>query len=303
MTSQESAAAGQSHLSEPGDAGAVTRFAVLSDTHISPAGTPDGRWNNATRRSRSAEILGSALAEIVSAGHSRVLVLGDISDDGSPAMIGAALSLIEDAGLTAWVVPGNHDTADSADAIDVAATGVRECAVLHRAPLRPGPGLTLVGTGLESADGGQTCTAVHLPETAGCTEGLLLWAGHYPLLSQRARLRVAGLRYPGDLLNQQQARGAAERFPGPIAVLHGHLHAAVTRHAGRILQLGFPAVVEWPHAWTDLTIETSAGGVLVQTTTRPVAGHWSRRERNTQLAATEQSWQFSHGQWRAAGRR
>jgi len=299
MTSPASAAAGQSHLPEPGDAGAVTRLAVLSDMHISPAGTPDGRWNNATLRSRSAEILRSALAEIVRAGHSRVLVLGDLSDDGSPAMIGAALSLIEDAGLTAWVVPGNHDTGDSADAIDVAAGGVRQCAVLYRAPLRPGPGLTLVGAGLETADGGQTCTAVHLPEAAGCADGLLLWAGHYPLLSQRARLRVAGLRYPGDLLNLRQARAATERFPGPIAVLHGHLHTTVTRHAGRILQLGFPAVVEWPHAWTDLTIETSAGGALVQTATRPVAGQWSRCERNTQLAATEQSWQFSHGQWHA----
>lgn len=301
MTSQATATAAQSHP-EPGEAGAATRFAVLSDLHISPAGTPDGVRNNATRRSRSAEILRSALAEIVGAGHSRVLVLGDISDDGSPVMIRTALSAIADAGLTAWAVPGNHDTGQSADAIDIAAGPVRACAVLHRTPLRPGPGLTLAGTGLESADGGQTCTAVHLPEVADCVEGLLLWAGHYPLLSQRARLRVAGLSYPGDLLNLQQARAAAERFTGPIAVLHGHLHATVTLHAGRILQIGCPAVVEWPHAWTDLTIETGAGSVLVRTATRPVAGHWSRRERNTQLAETEQSWQFSHGHWHAAGR-
>lgn len=208
----------------------TTRFAVLSDTHISPAGTADGVWNNATRRSRSGEILKAALAEIVRQGHSTVLMLGDISDDGAPETIHRALSMIAQAGLTAWVVPGNHDTAQHADAIDAAAGPVSACTVLHQAPQQ---------------------------------------AGHYPLLSQRARLRTAGLRYPGDLLNLHEARRAAERCTGPIVVLHGHLHTAVTRRGGRILQLGCPATVEWPHAWTDLTVDTDSSGARVRVWTRP----------------------------------
>lgn len=280
--------------------GRTTRFAVLSDMHVSPAGTPDGVWNNATRRSRAGEILLAALAEIVATGHSAVLVLGDISDDGSPETIRSALSLIAAAGLTAWVVPGNHDVAHHPDAVDTAAGPIGACTVLYRAAQRPGPGVALVGVGLQSADGGQNCKAAHLADVAGGTDALLLlWAGHYPLLSQRARLRVAGLRYPGDLLNLQHARQAAESFIGPIVVLHGHLHAAVTRHAGRILQLGCPAVVEWPHAWTDLTVETGNRGTRVRALTRPIEGDWSQCERNTQLAEPEQSWQFDHGQWRA----
>jgi Calcineurin-like phosphoesterase len=289
----------------PGDKAAgparTARFAVLSDTHISPAGTADGVWNNATRRSRAGEILMAALAEIVGHGHSTVLMLGDISDDGSTETIRRALSMIAQAGLTACVVPGNHDTAQRADAIDAAAAPVSSCTVLHQAPQPPEPGIALVGVGLESADGGNTCTAARLPDVTDCTDDLLLWAGHYPLLSQRARLRTAGLRYPGDLVNLQDARQAAERFTGPIVVLHGHLHAAVTLRAGRILQLGCPATVEWPHAWTDLTVDTGAGGARVRAWTRPIAGEWSKCERNSQLVPLEQSWQFGHGSWHAAG--
>ena len=297
------AASADASAFEVGGNGRAARFAVLSDTHISSAGAQDGVWNNAIRRSCAGEILQAALAGIVGLGHSAVLVLGDISDDGSPEMIQSALSLITEAGLTAWVVPGNHDAAQRPDALDTAAGPVGACTVLHRTAQRPGPGVVLVGAGLESADGGQTCTAVQLADVAGCADGLLLWAGHYPLLSQQARLRAAGLRYPGDLLNLRHARQAAERFAGPIVVLHGHLHTAVTRRAGRVLQLGCPAVVEWPHAWMDVTVETGTGGTRVRASTRPIAGEWSTCERNTQLAEPEQSWQFDHGHWHAVPNR
>lgn len=290
-------------MSEHPDDHRTVRLAVLSDAHLSPAGTPDGVWNNATRRSRAGELLQAALREIAEIGHSTVLVLGDLSDDGSPTMIRSALSAIAEAGLTAWIVPGNHDVALRAEAIDGAADPIHGCTVLHHGSQRLAPGIALVGVSLESTDGGKTCTAVHVPAVGGLADDLLMWAGHYPLLSQEARLRDAGLRYPGDLLNLQRVRQAAERFAGPIVVLHGHLHTAVTRHAGRILQLGCPAVVEWPHAWTDVTVEKSAISTRVWVSTRPIVGEWSRCERNTQLAGPEQSWDFGHGHWRVGGAR
>jgi 3',5'-cyclic AMP phosphodiesterase CpdA len=277
------------------------RIAVLSDTHLSPAGTPDGIWNNTIRRSVSAQLLRAALTEIAEAGHRQVLVLGDISDDGSPAMIGAALSAITDAGLEAWAVPGNHDAAQDPRALDIAAEQATGCVVVHHQPLRLGGGIALAGTGLRSDDGGQTCAATHLADVTAATEQVLLWAGHYPLISQNAALLAAGLRYPGDLANLQQARAAAERHTGPIVVLHGHLHTAINGRDGRMLQLGFPAVVEWPHAWADLRIETSLSGITVHTAIRPVAGDWSQCSRNTLLASAEQTWKLNGGQWHAAG--
>jgi hypothetical protein len=48
MSSPEAAAVA-SPFEAPGNGPAV-RLAVLSDTHISPAGAPDGVWDNAIRR-------------------------------------------------------------------------------------------------------------------------------------------------------------------------------------------------------------------------------------------------------------
>lgn len=279
----------------------MLRLAVLSDTHISRPGTPDGTWNNTTRRSVSVQLLRAALDEIAEAGHHRVLVLGDISDDGSPEMIGAALAAITSAGLEAWTVPGNHDAAQDSRALDVAAEQVSGCGVLHHQPRRLSDSLTLAGTGLRSGDGGQTCEATSLADATAITSRVLLWAGHYPLISQESALAAAGLRYPGDLENLRQARAAAQRHPGPVVVLHGHLHTAITAQDRTMLQLGFPALVEWPHAWTDLCIETSPGHTAVHAAIRPVAGDWSRCGRNTLLASTDQAWVLDGEGWRAAG--
>ena len=276
------------------------RFAVLSDTHLSPEGTPDGIWNNTTRRSASAALLQAALAEITESGHEQVLVLGDISDDGTVAMIRAALGAIAAAGIRAWIVPGNHDVALSPEALDAAAIGLTAtCALARKGPQRLAGSVAAVGIGLHSDSGGQTCQATSLPDVAALAGRLLLCVGHYPILTQQARLRVAGLRYPGDLVNLDHARAAVERFDGPIVALHGHLHTAVTRRVGRILQIGLPAVVEWPHAWTDFTLDMASDNPTVHVEIRPIAGEWSRCERDTVLSGMAQTWVFDAGRWRA----
>lgn len=273
------------------------RLAVLSDIHLSPPGTPDGVWNNTTRRSASADLLHAVLAEIVAAGHDRVLVLGDISDDGTAEMISTALHAIAAAGLHAWVVPGNHDAALSPGAIDSAAGSATGCTMLPRGPQRLGEHVALTGVGLHSEDGGQTCRATQLPAVTALPGRLLFWAGHYPLLSAQARLRVARLRYPGDLTNLGRTRAAAERFAGPILVMHGHLHAAVTRHAGRILQIGVPAVIEWPHAWTDVTLNITRDLVTVRAEIRPVPGVWSQPGHDPLLNGRTQAWTYGEARW------
>ena len=275
----------------------VIRFAVLSDIHLSPAGTPDGSWNNVTRKSVSADLLRAAVAEIAAAGHERVLVLGDISDDGSPELIRAALAAIGSAGLTTWAVPGNHDAARDQRALDLAAEPLDGCVLLPRRPVQLDDAIALVGNGLRSTDGGLTCAATSLADVTAVTAQLLVWAGHYPLISQAEVLLAAGLRYPGDLTNLAAVRRAAERQAGPILVLHGHLHTAVTAQDGRILQLGFPALVEWPHAWTDVRLDVSPARTMIRAALRPVAGHWSEGTRNSLLAGPDQAWQLARGSW------
>jgi hypothetical protein len=168
-------AARHAERQRPAD-GAVFQVAVLSDIHLSPAGTPDGTWNNATRRSVSSQLLQAAAGETAAAGHQHIVVLGDISDDGAPEMIGAALSVIADAGMEAWAVPGNHAVTQYADALDIAAERVSGGVVLRHHPVRVNDFITLAGSPLTINDGGHTCETTNLPDVTAITSQILLWA-------------------------------------------------------------------------------------------------------------------------------
>jgi Calcineurin-like phosphoesterase len=276
----------------------LVRFAVLSDTHLAPAGTQDGMWNNVTCLSASHELLRAAVADIASAGISQVVLLGDVSDRGDQDMIAAALAAITGAGLRAWAVPGNHDVSVSPDALPQAVRRSPGCTLISQDHLEAGPGIAVRGHRLRSDDSGQTCEAIDVPDPAGMRARLLLWASHYPVLSQRGRFRAAGLRYPGDLRNLSHVARCIARFDGPVLVLYGHLHATAVKHAGPLLQVGVPAVIEWPHAWTEAALHLTASGTLtLHTTLRPIPGTWPAPQIGTTLAGAIQNWTYTAGRW------
>lgn len=273
------------------------RFAVLSDIHLSPPGTPDGRWNNVTCRSASRELLGAAAADMAAAGMTQLILLGDVSDGGEPDMIAAALAVLTGAGMRVWAVPGNHDVIRSPDALGQAAERQPGTTVLGHGRRDLGPDVLACGHGLRSGDGGQTCEAIGVPDPAGARGRLLLWASHYPVLSQQDRFRAAGLRYSGDLLNLSQVAERAGRFDGPVLVLHGHLHAAAVGRAGPVLQIGVPAAVEWPNAWTEATVEITAGSVTIRTALHPIPGSWPDPVVVPALDQPVQDWTYAGGNW------
>jgi len=275
----------------------LARFAVLSDTHLSAAGTPDGMWNNVTCRSVSAELLASAAAGIATSGLNQVILLGDVSDGGEPAMIAAALDTITGAGMRVWAVPGNHDASRSPDALAEAAAGRPHVTVLGDLHQEMGPDVAVVGHGLRSHDGGRTCEAIGVPDPAGRGGRLLLWASHYPVLSQEDRFRAAGLRYPGDLRNLSHVAERVGRFDGPVLVLHGHLHASSLGQAGPVLQIGVPAAVEWPNAWTEVTLGLTPDEVTVMTVLHRIPGSWPGPVAVTTLAQPVQNWAYAAGHW------
>lgn len=273
------------------------RFAVLSDTHLAPAGTPDGAWNNPMRLSASRDLLRAAVGDIAAAGLSDVLLLGDVCDRGDRDMIAAALGEVASAGLHAWAVPGNHDVSVSPDALTQAAERGAHSTVISQGYLAADSGIALCGHRLHSDDRGQTCEAIDVPDPAGSRASLLLWASHYPVLSQQGRFRAAGLRYPGDLRNLSYVAGRIARFHGPVLILHGHLHAAAVKHAGPALQIGVPAAVEWPHAWTAVTIQSTPTTAAVHAAIKPIPGPWPAPTAPTTLASSKQEWAYTAGRW------
>jgi Calcineurin-like phosphoesterase len=273
------------------------RFAVLSDTHLAPPGTPDGMWNNVTCLSTSHDLLAAAVADIAAAGIGDVVLLGDVSDGGDPRMIAKALQVVTTAGMRAWTVPGNHDATVSPDAIAEAVKLSPGSTLIAQECPDSWPDIAMYGHGLRSNDRGQTCEAINLPNPAGICAQLLLWATHYPVLSQYGRFRTSGLRYPGDLRNLSDIATCITRFNGPVLILHGHLHAAAIKHAGPMLQIGVPAAVEWPHAWTEAKIKITESEITVQTALKPIPGTWPASVTTTVLCKTIQNWTFTSRRW------
>ena len=270
------------------------RFAVVSDIHAAGPQTRDAVWNNTMLFARSLELLDTAIAQIRAAGLTSVLVLGDIAQHGDIEYVDRALRALAAPDLEVLAVAGNHDVAWSPVTVDLAAADVRGVTVLHPTFDYTLAGLPAGGQPLSSEDGGRLCTATALPDP-GSVDGLGLWATHYPVLSRATASADAGLRYPGDLLNLTDVQAPLLARTAPTLVLHGHLHVATVATLGALLQLGVPALVEWPHAWTSVTID---GDGSVSSELHSVAPDIEPTN-DTVLASPKQSWRFSAGAWSA----
>ena len=75
--------------------------------------------------------------------------------------------------------------------------------------------------------------------------------------------------------------------------------AAAVRQAGAV-QIGVPAAVEWPHAWTDASIAVTGDSVTVHAAMRPIPGLWPAARVSTVLDEPSQSWVFTAGRWARA---
>jgi hypothetical protein len=94
-------------------------FAVISDPHaFDPSlGASGAAFEAATSGARvlyalSAELLHEAVSEAIGLGLDFVLLPGDLTKDGEPAshaLVAAELSRLAEAGIRAYVIPGNHD--------------------------------------------------------------------------------------------------------------------------------------------------------------------------------------------------
>jgi 3',5'-cyclic AMP phosphodiesterase CpdA len=267
-------------------------FAVISDIHAAGPLTRDAVWNNTMLFARSLELLGAAIAQIRAAGLTSVLVLGDITQHGDIEYVDRALRALATAGLEVSAVAGNHDVAWSPMTVDLAAADVPGVTVLQPTFDHGLAGLPAGGQPISSEDGGRLCTATAFPDP-GAADGLLVWATHYPVLSRATVVAVAGLRYPGDLLNLGDVQAPLLARTAPTLVLHGHLHLVTVATHGTLLQLGVPALVEWPHAWTTVTI--GADGA-VTSELHPVAPEMQPTV-DTILAAPKQSWRWDTRVW------
>jgi calcineurin-like phosphoesterase family protein len=231
-----------------------------------------------------------------------IICLGDVADDGAVENAREALGRMREAGVPVWVVPGNHDVAERSDMIGEAARSC-EAVPAWESFANLSAAIAMTGVALVSSDGGGTCEAIDAKHPTRADEpALLVWASHYPAISLRSRFQARGLRYPGDLLNRRRLQDKVFTRRGPTVFLHGHLHASVCLTHGELLQVGCAPLVEWPHAWTLVTIDDAGGARPTVTVKTHALSSGAPPTADTRFMPSEMRWSFDGTQWVPAAR-
>jgi hypothetical protein len=239
--------------------GRTLRLGVLSDLHLAPARTPPTRFNTIVRLGESRDLVRSALSWLAPRVDALAL-LGDLTQSAAADEFGYLVDLLDDTGLPAYLVPGNHDIPAAGPAVVYSATPRRaRASLIVTGPERVSHGPVLItSAALEAHGDGFRLSRPGLLQPAGRP---LIFLTHFPALEMRRPIERHGWRFAGDLANRGEVQQALHAYGGPVIVLAGHLHVRGHAIAGNILQLAIAALAERPSDATIVRV-TSGGGAL-----------------------------------------
>jgi predicted MPP superfamily phosphohydrolase len=257
--------------------GTRLRLGVLTDLHVAEPGTPDQTWINTLPLGRSRDLLRAALDRLANLDVDALLLLGDLTQDGTEAQF--AIVQAELAGFPApwWSVLGNHDLAQDGSTGPVD----EHLRCVH-----------LASGSLTRAEG--AFREASSPDLIRWPDGPALWLTHFPLVDLRPDLAAVGLPHAGDLTNRAEALSALLARPGPTIALAGHLHVRAATSAGPLLHLSHAALIEPPHELTVLEVHPAEVGVRVERTAYALTPD-APPDRSPALAPARQAWFFKRG--------
>jgi calcineurin-like phosphoesterase family protein len=272
------------------------RLGIVSDIHVVPAGTPSVTWHNPYPFDRATEFVEKAVAFFNERELDAVLVLGDLTHFGDEPSTRQAVSLLSRLNAPAIAVAGNHDTAlpmtDWRVLVDGAGAG--RLTMANGAPLATAPALRGIGA-INRVDEPR---GYHIPE--GAVEAPdgdpLVVFGHFPLLVREDEALARGLKYAG-LFHWGSDEARLRERTAPTVHLHGHLHIRHSVIENAVLQLGFAALIEPPHAVALLEINDRDGGLDVAVEHFDVVPY--EAEVVPILSPARESWTFRDGGWAA----
>jgi hypothetical protein len=262
------------------------RLLVVADAHIAAPGTAPQRWHSELVFGGSDRRLAEALRSRARLGADLAVLLGDVLNKPMESMVPAAFAAPDAAGLR--LVTGNEDPPSLRAIAPPGCLASLSGEVL-------GSWLRLAGIHAVSEDGGATARVadpVPVDPWEGETAALL---SHFPLLSRSAAFAGAGLAYADDLLDRSPWAEALLARSAPTVVLCGHLHARDSVSAGRVLQLGFGALIEPPHEIALVELDPGNGYPRVRRRTLELGG--AVPERDPALAPRVEEWAFDGDRW------
>lgn len=262
------------------------RLLVLADAHIAAPGTAPQRWHNELVFGGSDRRLAEALGCRERLGAELAVLLGDVFNKPTESAVPSAFANPGAAGLR--YVTGNEDPPALPAIAPPGSRASIEGEVL-------GSWLRLAGIHAVSEDGGATARVAE-PVPADPWEGeTVALLSHFPLLSRRAEFAGRGLAYAGDLLDRSSWAEAVLARSAPTVVLCGHLHARDSVSAGRVLQLGFGALIEPPHEIALVELDPGNGYPRVRRRTLELGG--AAPECDPALAPRVEEWTFDGDRW------
>jgi predicted phosphodiesterase len=272
------------------------RLGIVSDIHVVPAGTPSVTWHNPYPFDRAPEFVEKAVAFFNERDLDTVLVLGDLTHFGDEPSTRHAVSLLSALNAPAFAVAGNHDTAlpmtDWRTLVDGA--GNQRVTMTNGAPLATTPELRGIGA-INRVDEPR---GYHIPDGAVAAEDdePLVVFGHFPLLVREDEVLAQGLKYAG-LFHWGSDGARLRQRTAPTVHLHGHLHIRHSVVENAVLQLGFAALIEPPHAVALLEIGERDGGLNVEVEHFDVVPY--EAEAVPVLSPARERWTFREGSWLA----
>jgi calcineurin-like phosphoesterase family protein len=237
----------------------MLRLGVLTDLHVSPAGTSPQRFNNVIELGHSRDLLRTALKWLRGRADALV-VLGDLTDRADESSREFVADALTETGLATYVVAGNHDLAGNR-----IATGFTHTFT----PPDRYPHVHIAGAELHADVAGYRTSIPRPPRPR--SSDVLLWLSHFPALTLAGEIHEQGWRYAGDLTNRIAIESSLRSRAGPVVVLSGHLHVRAHAIKDNILQLSQAALAECPHDAAVVTIRPAVGNVLVERICHSVA--------------------------------
>lgn len=206
-------------------------FVQITDTHIvAPGALAYGRSDTAEALLRAVETINAKLS--LWDGIDCAIVTGDLTDHGTPEEYAHFLSIMEGLALPWLAVPGNHDQrAPMREVLADASWVPRQGPVQWVRDFGP---FSVIGldTLLEGAHHGALCDAgMDFLDTAlsAISDQPAIVATHHPVMHAGIPAMDAdNLRNGAALIARLTAH------PGPVRMLSGHVHRAITGQIGRV---------------------------------------------------------------------
>ncbi|HWK80628.1 MAG TPA: metallophosphoesterase [Thermomicrobiales bacterium] len=258
------------------------RLGVLTDLHLAPAGSPPRKFINPYPFERSLAMLDDALAWFGEGDINAVAVLGDLVMFEDEASLEAGMTRIAALGKPVLIVPGNHD------GVDWPASIARN---LPNQALPDWPAVVRAVDVVVKQEPERWWTGgIRLPEA-----GPALVLSHFPLVDVGGYLTDAGFPYAGDATWDDSRTGIQDRAD-PIVALSGHVHVRYERAEGAVLQLGFAALIEPPHAAAILDLRDDGDGLLVTVDHTDIAPY--DVDLVPIISPSTSTWRFADGGWK-----